>query len=128
MILDSSAIVALFLKSPGHETLQAKIGAATFIGISAATLVETAIVLSSRLNRDMRGSLARFIEESGAIVIPFTESHYSLAVSAWLKYGKGRHPAALNFGGCLTYAAAKAARMPLLYIGDDFPQTDLHLA
>ncbi|MBP8949997.1 MAG: type II toxin-antitoxin system VapC family toxin [Candidatus Promineofilum sp.] len=128
MILDSSAVVALFLKEQGHELLRHKIGTATFIGISAATLVETALVLSARLNRDMRGSLARFIEESGAIVIPFTESHYSLAVSAWLKYGKGRHPAALNFGDCLAYAAARAAGMPLLFVGDDFPQTDLQLA
>lgn len=128
MILDSSAIVALFLQEPGHEALRAKIGAATFIGIGAPTLVETALVLSARLKRDMRGSLARFIEETAASVIPFTESHYGLAVSAWLKYGKGRHPAALNFGNCLAYAVARAANMPLLCVGDDFPQTDLNLA
>ena len=125
MILDSSAIVALFLKEPGHEVLRGKVGAATFIGIGAPTLVETSWVLSARLNRDMRGSLARFMEETGAIVIPFTEGHYGMAVSAWLRYGKGRHPAALNFGDCLAYATAKAAGMPLLFIGDDFPQTDL---
>ena len=128
MILDSSAIVALFLQEPGHEALRAKIGAATFIGIGAPTLVETALVLSARLKRDMRGSLARFIEETAASVIPFTESHYGMAVSAWLKYGKGRHPAALNFGNCLAYAVARAANMPLLCVGDDFPQTDLNLA
>jgi ribonuclease VapC len=128
MILDSSAIVALFLQEPGHEALRAKIGAATFIGIGAPTLVETALVLSARLKRDMRGSLARFIEETAAVVIPFTESHYGLAVSAWLKYGKGRHPATLNFGDCLAYAMARAANMPLLCVGDNFPQTDLHLA
>ena len=127
MILDSSAIVALFLKEPGHEVLRGKVGAATFIGIGAPTLVETSWVLSARLNRDMRGSLARFMEETGAIVIPFTEGHYGMAVSAWLRYGKGRHPAALNFGDCLAYATAKAADMPLLCIGDDFPQTDLAL-
>ena len=73
----------------------------------------------------MRGSLARFMEETGAIVIPFTESHYGMGVSAWLRYGKGRHPAALNFGDCLAYATARAADMPLLFVGDDFPQTDL---
>lgn len=128
MILDSSAIVALFLKEPGHEVLRGKVGAATFIGIGAPTLVETSWVLSARLNRDMRGSLARFMEETGAIVIPFTEGHYGMAVSAWLKYGQGRHPAALNFGDCLAYATAKAADMPLLFVGDDFPQTDLQPA
>jgi ribonuclease VapC len=80
------------------------------------------------MKKDARGSLARFIEENQVIVTPFTEGHYSLAVSAWLKYGKGRHPAALNFGDCISYATAKAAEMPLLCVGDDFPRTDLTLA
>ncbi len=128
MILDSSAVVALFLKEPGHEELRHKLIEAGVVVISAATLVETAIVLSSRMKKDARGSLARFIEENQVIVTPFTEGHYSLAVSAWLKYGKGRHPAALNFGDCISYATAKAAEMPLLCVGDDFPRTDLTLA
>ena len=127
MILDSSIIVALFFKEPGYESLQQKLVDAEVLAISAATLVETAIVLSARLKTDARGSLARFIEENGVIVIPFTEGHYGIAVTAWLKYGKGRHPAALNFGDCLAYATAKAAEMPLLCVGDDFPQTDLML-
>ena len=128
MILDSSAVVTIFLKEPGHETVRRKMVEAQVIGIGAATLVETAIVLSARLNRDMRGSLARFTEENQVITIPFTEGHYGIAVTAWLKYGKGRHPAALNFGDCIAYAVARAADMPLLYVGDDFPQTDLVLA
>lgn len=128
MILDSSAIVALFFKEPGYESLQHKLVEAEVIAISAAALVETAIVLSARMMADARGSLARFIEENGVVVIPFTEGHYGIAVTAWLKYGKGRHPAALNFGDCIAYATAKAAEMPLLCVGDDFPQTDLTLA
>lgn len=128
MILDSSAIVTIFLKAPGHDLVRHKIVEAQVIGVGAATLVETAIVLLARLNRDMRGSLARFIEENQIITIPFTEGHYSIAVTAWLKYGKGRHPAALNFGDCLSYATARAAQIPLLCVGDDFPQTDLALA
>lgn len=128
MILDSSAVVALFFKEPGYESLQHKLVEAEVIAISAVALVETAIVLSARLKTDARGSLARFIEENGVVVIPFTEGHYGVAVTAWLKYGKGRHPAALNFGDCIAYATAKAAGMPLLCVGDDFPQTDLTLA
>ena len=128
MILDSSAIVALFLQEPGHEELRHKLVEATVILMSAATLVETAIVLSARMQKDARGSLSRFIEENQIIVAPFTEAHYGLAVTAWLKYGKGRHPAALNFGDCLSYATAKAAEMPLLCVGEDFPQTDLLVA
>ena len=128
MILDSSAVVTIFLKEPGHEMVRRKMVEAQVIGIGASTLVKTAIVLSARLNRDMRGSLARFTEENQVITIPFTEGHYGIAVTAWLKYGKGRHPAALNFGDCLSYAVARAADMPLLCVGDDFAQTDLALA
>jgi ribonuclease VapC len=128
MILDSSALVTIFLKEPGHEAVRRKLVAAQVIAISAPTLVETAIVLSARLNRDMRGSLARFIEENQVITTPFTEGHYGIAVTAWLKYGKGRHSAALNFGDCISYAVAKAAQMPLLCVGEDFQQTDLTLA
>ncbi|MCP4422537.1 MAG: type II toxin-antitoxin system VapC family toxin, partial [Chloroflexi bacterium] len=69
-----------------------------------------------------------FLKETNMIVIPFTEAHYETAVSAWLKFGKGRHAAKLNFGDCMTYATAKLAGMPLLFIGDDFSQTDLTLA
>ena len=76
----------------------------------------------------MRGSLSRFIEENQIVVTPFTEAHYGIAVTAWLKYGKGRHPAVLNVGDCLSYAMAKAADMPLLCVGNDFSQTDLPLA
>ena len=114
MILDTSAIVTLFLKEPGYEAVGEKIAQAQVIGIGAPTLVETAIVLSARLSRDMRGSLARFIEENQIITIPFTDGHYGIAVSAWLKFGKGRHPAALNFGDCMAYATAKSAEMALL--------------
>lgn len=128
MILDTSAVVTLFLKEPGYEAVGEKIAQAKVIAIGAPTLVETAIVLSARLSRDMRGSLARFIEENQIITIPFTDGHYGIAVSVWLKFGKGRHPAALNFGDCLAYATAKSADMPLLCVGDDFPQTDLTLA
>ena len=128
MILDSSAVVTIFLKEPGHETVRRKMVEAQVIGIGAATLLETALVLSARLNRDMRGSLARFIEENQVITIPFTEGHYGIAVTAWLKYGKGCHPAALNFGDCMSFAVARAADMPLLCVGDDFAQTDLALA
>ena len=85
MILDSSAVVTIFLKEPGHETVRRKMVEAQVIGIGAATLLETALVLSARLNRDMRGSLARFIEENQVITIPFTEGHYVIAVTAWLK-------------------------------------------
>lgn len=125
MILDSSAIVAIFFKEPGHEILMQKIADATEVGVGAPTLVECGIVLSARLNQDARGLLGRFLRDANIETIPFSEEHFGTAVGAWLKYGKGRHPAGLNFGDCLSYAVAKLANMPLLFVGDDFPQTDL---
>jgi ribonuclease VapC len=128
MIVDSSAIVAIFFQEPGFEALMDKLANAGEIGIGAPTLVECSIVLSARLGRDARGLLARFLKEVNLVVVPFTEAHYETAVSAWLKYGKGRHPAQLNFGDCMAYATAKLAGLPLLCVGDDFGQTDLLLA
>lgn len=128
MILDSSAIVAIFFQEPGYEALLHKVTAAEETGIGAPTLVECSIVLTARLGRDARGLLARFLEEASVTVVPFTEAHFGTAVGAWLKYGKGQHPAGLNFGDCLSYAVAKLTEMPLLCVGDDFAQTDLALA
>jgi ribonuclease VapC len=95
------------------------------LGIGAPTLVETAIVLSSRLRQDARGLLARLLHTAGIETIPFSIPHYEVAVSAWLKFGKGRHPAALNLGDCFSYAVARLAKQPLLCIGNDFILTDL---
>ena len=128
MILDSSAIVSIFFQEPDYEILLLKLKAAENIGVGTPTLVECGIVLSARLNKDARGLLARFLKETNVTVIPFSDTHYGIATGAWLKYGKGRHPAGLNFGDCLSYAVAKLANMPLLCVGNDFPQTDLTLA
>lgn len=128
MILDSSAVVAILFQEPGYEAVLAKLVTAVEVGIGAPTLVECSIVLSARLNQDARGLLARFLTEANVTVIPFTDAHYGTAVTAWLKYGKGRHPASLNFGDCLAYAVAHLTAMPLLCVSDDFPQTDLLLA
>jgi len=128
MILDCSAIAAILLKEPGYEELLDKIIAARFVGIGAPTMVECGILLSARLRQDARGLLARFLEESEAVVIPFRAEHMHIAIGAWLNYGKGRHKARLNFGDCMAYAVAKAAGMPLLCTGNDFVHTDLELA
>ncbi len=85
------------------------------------------IVLSARLRSDARGLLARLLQESGIAVLHVTEAHFGVAVDAWLRFGKGRHPASLNFGDCLSYATAVLAGAPLLCVGDDFAQTDVEL-
>ena len=128
MIVDTSAVVAIIFQEPAHEELTQLLVQSNETGIGTPTLVECGIVLSARLGRDARGILSRFIEESDITIIPFTEAHFGTAVGAWIKYGKGRHPASLNFGDCLTYAMAKLSDMPLLCVGNDFSQTDVMLA
>lgn len=128
MIVDSSAIVAVFLKEPGFGVLVEKLGRAGTVGIGSPTLVETAIVLSARLDADARGALGRFIYEFGMVVIPFGELHWRAAVDAYWRFGRGRHAASLNFGDCLTYATASLAKNPLLCVGEDFSKTDLDIA
>lgn len=125
MILDSSALVALVLREPGYERIQAAMSAATTLGIGSPTLVETTIVLSARLDRDARGLLSRLLMEAAVAVVPFTDAHFGTAVEAWLRFGRGRHPAALNFGDCLAYATAQLAGEPLLFLGSDFARTDI---
>ncbi len=87
--------------------------------------METSIVLSARTGNDSRGILSRFLAEAAITTIPFGDAHWSTAVEAWLRFGKGRHPAALNFGDCLAYATARVAGRPLLCVGNDFARTDL---
>ena len=128
MILDSSAVVAVTLREPGYELLLDAIGRTARLGIGAPTLVECAIVLSARLSRDARGLLSRFLLEADVAVVPFTDAHFGTAMDAWLRYGRGRHAAGLNFGDCLAYATARLASEPLLFTGSDFRRTDIPAA
>ena len=125
MILDSSAVVAILLREPRYESLLDTLCETAEAGIGAPTLVEAGIVLAARTKTDSRGLLARFLAEAAVITIPFSDAHFSTAVDAWLRFGKGRHPAALNYGDCLAYATARVAGQPLLCTGNDFAQTDL---
>jgi len=127
VILDSSAIVAILLREPDHQSLLDHLAAAEDPAIGAPTLTECGIVLSARLEARGRTLLARFVQEAALTVIPFTAEHSSAALDAYLRYGKGRHSAALNFGDCMTYATARLARRPLLCAGQDFARTDLAL-
>jgi len=128
VILDTSAILALIFGEPERDEFIARIGRASSVGVGAPTLVESAIVLAARLGEDGPRHLSRLVARSGVVVIPFETAHWSIAADAWLRYGRGRHPAALNFGDCLAYATARLADRPLLCKGDDFRQTDLPLA
>jgi ribonuclease VapC len=128
MVLDSSAIVAILLKEAGYEDLARRIAAADGLMIGTPTILETTMVLSSRLGSDARTLLHAFLLRIGAEIVPFSEAHLGAASAAFLRFGRGHHPARLNFGDCMAYAVASLAGMPLLFTGNDFAQTDIAAA
>lgn len=128
MILDSSAVVAVIREEKGSDLLVKAIEDAPRIAIGTPTLFETTMVLIARSGAAGRPSLAHFLQANDIDSIPFDDRHWELAAQAFFRYGKGRHPARLNYGDCMTYATARVADRPLLCVGDDFAKTDLTLA
>ena len=128
MVVDSSALVAILREEPGHEPFLQKALSSDRTVVGASVAFETAMVLSGRWHRDTRSTLRGLLRSIGAEIVPFTEEHYEAAVSAFLRYGRGRHPAGLNFGDCMSYAFARVSGLPLLYTGDDFSKTDIQSA
>ena len=125
MVLDSSAIVAIHLKEPGHDRLIQALDNAEVVVVGVPTLLETAMILTARLGKDARPLLFAFLRRLQAEVVAFNEEHLDAATAAFLRFGHGRHPAALNFGDCMAYAVASVAGMPLLFTGEDFARTDI---
>ena len=128
MILDSSAAVAILCRETGHQALLEKVIAADTLGMGTPTVFESAMVLTIKLRLDGLAMVNEFLRESGAQAISFTDQHASIAFGAFLRYGKGRHKAALNFGDCCSYSVAKVSGQPLLYVGNDFAKTDVPIA
>ena len=125
VILDASALLSLIFAEPAGEIVEERLQSAAGVGIGAPSLTEVSLVLGSRLGRDPIPIVGRVLQEFGIAVLPFSEEHWAEATDAFMRFGKGRHRAALNFGDCMTYAVAKLSEQPLLAVGDDFPQTDL---
>ena len=128
MVVDSSALVSILLEEQGHQLLFSKAANAERTIVGAPQALETVMVLSGRSDQDPRSLLAGLLRIMGAEIVPFEEDHYETAVSAFLRYGKGRHPAGLNFGDCMSYAFARISGLPLLFTGDDFSKTDIQVA
>jgi ribonuclease VapC len=131
MVVDASAILAIFLQEPEAPRFIALIGAASSRLISAATVLEAGIVLDQRPGLAPNATpdtLSAFLINTGFSVIPFTEEHAILARLAYRRFGRGIHAAKLNFGDCISYALAKASDEPLLFKGDDFALTDIRVA
>lgn len=128
MIVDTSAIVAIVFKEPGYQELINRLADAEYVGIGTPTLAETGIVLTARLGVGAKSLLARLLQELGIGEVPFGEEHWREAIDAYYRFGRGRHPARLNFGDCLSYATARLAGRPLLFLGEDFTKTDIERA
>lgn len=128
MVLDSSAIVAIYLREPGYEQLLEKINAAPLTVIGVPTVLEAGMVLTARAHRDARPILRSFLRHAQTEIVPFNEEHLDAALTAFVRFGRGRHRAGLNFGDCMSYAIASVAEMPLLFTGNDFARTDIQPA
>lgn len=122
LVVDSSVVMACCLGEIGYEKLESVLTGHRQLLMSAPTRLELGVVA---LNRKIQLRVDEALQSYQILVEPFTHAHAELAITAFSKYGKGRHPAALNFGDCCAYALAKSLNLPLLYKGNDFAQTDI---
>lgn len=128
MVIDTSAIVAIAFNEPEAETYEQKVVDAPRRFISAATILELAIVIEARLGDAGAAELDLWLYKAGVEIVAVDAEQIAVARRAWRSYGKGRHPAGLNYGDCFSYALAKTRNEPLLYKGDDFSRTDIEAA
>jgi ribonuclease VapC len=115
----------MIIEESGHDQLLDVTADAAEVAIGAPTLVETEMVMVGRFGLSGQALVAQFLERNDVVVVAFDEAHRHASAEAFIRYGKGRHPAGLNYGDCMTYATAKVAEHPLLFIGKDFAKTDL---
>ena len=122
--VDTSAILAVALDELEAETFKAALRRDGVL-IGWPTLFETRIVLAAKGFPNAADIVARLVATPSVTAVPFDAKHYAAAEAAFERFGKGRHPAALNMGDCFAYAVASVAGCPLLFKGADFPETDV---
>ena len=125
MTLDSSALIAVLFGEAGHLELIDRILEADHVRVGAPTLAETSLVFAGRRRTPGAAEVEELVRELAVTVVPFGEAEWRVAVDAFVRFGRGRHKAALNFGDCLAYASAVVAGDSLLYVGDAFTHTDV---
>lgn len=128
MVVDTSAIVAILLAEPDAEPIARALGEAPTRLISAVTHVELSLVIEGRKGEPGRQHLERLLGGGRFEVVAVTPHHADLAIEAFRRFGKGRHPAGLTIGDCFSYALAVATNQPLLFKGGDFARTDVRAA
>jgi ribonuclease VapC len=125
IVVDTSALFASLTGEPERERILATIASTPNCLMSAASYVECCIVLTARFGEQGAHHLRLFLHEAGIDLVDVDRDQAELAVDAWMRFGRGRHPAALNYGDCFAYALAASRGAPLLYVGDDFTATGL---
>ncbi len=125
MVIDTSAVLAILFEEEDQLRYANAIESASARLVSAVTRVELSFVVEGRKREAGREHLERFFALTGAEVVAVTPEQATLAIGAFRKYGKGRHPAGLNIGDCFSYALATATGHPLLFKGNDFARTDI---
>jgi ribonuclease VapC len=128
MVVDTSAIVAVLFNEPERISFLKKLAHAQSRQISAVSYMEAGMVMSSHFGNNAEAVLEEMLREAGIVVAQVNLTQARLALAAFRQYGKGRHPAGLNFGDCFSYALAKNAAEPLLFKGSDFVKTDILVA
>jgi ribonuclease VapC len=127
MVIDTSSVVAIFLNEPERDRFLELIMAAEKCLISAATVVEIGIVLESRRSHAIMREFDLFLHEANIEVISVDQTQAEQALLSYRRYGKGRHPAALNFGDCFTHALAVVSGEPILAKSDEFRRANLEV-
>ncbi len=125
MVIDTSALLAILFGEPQSRAFNAKIAQDEVRLMSAASYLEAAIIIDDRLGYEGGRDLKLFMVEAAIEVVPVTLEQAEMAREAYRAYGRGNHPARLNFGNCFAYALAKFSGEPLLFKGDDFGKTDI---
>lgn len=125
MVLDTSAILVILLNEPEIGAVSSAIEQDPVRLLSAASFLEAAMVVESRYGDAGGLELDRLVERVGLDIVPVDAPQARVARQAFRRFGKGRHPAALNFGDCFSYALSQVSGEPLLFKGDDFSKTDL---
>ena len=125
LVVDTSAAVAVVLSEPGGKELAGHLEDALTRMMPAAIRVELGIVIEARLGPAGQDIVDRFLRDAKIDIVSVDADLASRAMSGWRRYGKGRHPAGLNFGDCFTYALAERTGLPVLCTGDDFAATDI---
>lgn len=128
MIVDSSALIAIIKDEPESARCKLALIATSSVRLSAANLVEAYMVVDRSDNPRAPDEFEFLLLEFAVVIEPVTEAQAYIARDAFVRFGRGRHPAKLNYGDCFAYALARETGEPLLFVGNDFGQTDIGVA